>query len=44
MEAVKDLYHQMHDKRLVRLRRAGFPEDVAQEISGLHGEAVKTFM
>ena len=44
MEAVKDLYHQMHDKRLVRLRRAGFPEEVAQEISALHGEAVKTFM
>jgi len=44
MEVVKDLYHQMHDKRLVRLRRAGFPEEVAQEISALHGEAVKTFM
>ncbi|MHB1519078.1 MAG: ferritin-like domain-containing protein [Acidimicrobiales bacterium] len=44
VEAVKDLYHQMHDKRLMRLRRAGFPEEVAQEISSLHGEAVKTFM
>lgn len=44
MAAVKHLYHEMHDKRLVRLRRAGFPEEVAQEISSLHGEAVKTFM
>ncbi|MDA8356069.1 MAG: ferritin-like domain-containing protein [Actinomycetota bacterium] len=44
MAKVKDLYHQMHAKRLVRLRRAGFPEEVAQEISSLHGEAVKTFM
>jgi hypothetical protein len=44
MVAVKDLYHQMHAKRLTRLLRAGFPEEVAQQISSLHGEAVKTFM
>jgi hypothetical protein len=44
MEAVKALYAQMHEKRLTRLRRAGFPEHIAQEISSLHGSSVKTFM
>lgn len=42
--AVQDLYRHMHEQRLVRLRRAGFPEALAQQISDLHGGAVKTFM
>lgn len=43
-KAVRTLYADMHEKRITRMVRAGFSQEMAMEISDLHGGGVQTFM
>lgn len=42
--AVRELHADMHEKRMLRMDKAGFPHEVAEKVSALHGGGVKTFM